>query len=81
MAAQFTATKGRSLRGLILCSMRANFSLPTPDSPVNSTVAEVRATRLNWWQAALKAEEAPTIASPAEASTWGSSAALGAGRA
>ena len=50
MAAQLTATKGLSLRGLILCSMLANFSLPTPDSPVKSTVAVVRATRLSWWQ-------------------------------
>ncbi|MDT4864080.1 hypothetical protein FQZ97_988260 [compost metagenome] len=60
MAAQFRATKGLSARGPMRCNMLANISLPTPDSPVKSTVAVVGATRCSMWQAALKAEEAPT---------------------
>ena len=34
MAAQLTATKGRALRGLRSCSVRATSSLPVPLSPV-----------------------------------------------
>ncbi len=49
-------------------SICANSSLPTPDSPTNSTVARVGATRRSIWQAALKAEDTPTMGrSPAEA--------------
>ena len=61
MAAQLTATNGFSARALMRCKRRAKASLPTPDSPVNNTVAWVRATRSSWWQAELKADEAPTI--------------------
>jgi hypothetical protein len=50
--------------------MLANSSLPTPDSPVNSTVACVGATRDSRWQADLKADDTPTICcSPGSAST------------
>ena len=37
IAAQFTATNGRDLRGLRSCSVRATSSLPVPLSPVIST--------------------------------------------
>ncbi|MNL58938.1 hypothetical protein D3C87_1826220 [compost metagenome] len=74
------ATKGWLLRGLMRWSMLANISLPTPDSPVNSTVAAVGATRCSMWQAALKADEAPTMVAWAEGSValpaWLDAAAL-----
>jgi hypothetical protein len=38
-----TATKGLSRRALIACSARAKRSLPTPVSPVSSTVTWVLA--------------------------------------
>ena len=45
MAAQFTCTKASSLRRLFRWMARATSSLPTPLSPVMSTVAEVGAAR------------------------------------
>jgi hypothetical protein len=45
IAAQFTSTNGRALRGEFLCSARATSSLPVPFSPVMSTRAGVGATR------------------------------------
>ena len=54
IAAQLTATKGAALRGLISCNAHANISLPTPDSPVNRTLASVLATQSNMCLAARK---------------------------
>ena len=67
MAAQLTATNGLPARGLTWCSARANSSLPTPDSPANSTVARVGATRSSICRATLNAAETPTIPPPSAA--------------
>ncbi len=45
IAAQFSATKGPSRRGLNAWIWRATSSFPVPDSPSISTVNEVAATR------------------------------------
>src|SRR5256885_3610456 len=45
MAAQLTATKGRSARALLRCRARATSSLPVPVSPSTSTVASLSAAR------------------------------------
>ena len=45
-AAQFPATKGPVRRAPLACMALAKTSLPTPDSPVISTVASRSAT---WW--------------------------------
>ena len=45
MAAQLTATKGRSARTLLRCRARATSSLPVPVSPSTSTVASLSAAR------------------------------------
>ncbi len=49
IAAQLMLTKGPSARLLATCCMRANLSLPVPDSPSSSTVVLVEATCNVWW--------------------------------
>ena len=44
IAPQFTGTKGSWARGLFACTARATSSLPTPLSPVISTVVRAAAT-------------------------------------
>ena len=59
-AAQLTATKGLPARGLRACRARAKRSLPTPVSPVSSTVTLVGAAFCSSPMVALKAGELPT---------------------
>ena len=70
MAAQLSATNAPSQRGLSWCNWRANISLPTPDSPLISTVAGVDATRARAWVAALKVALAPISVSLAVLPGW-----------
>jgi hypothetical protein len=60
MAAQLMAMKGAAARGLTACSARAKHSLPTPLSPLKSTVESVGATLRTRCATALKPPEAPT---------------------
>ena len=61
MAAQFTATKASSARGERSWSARAASSLPVPDSPWTSTVADEGAAWRTRSMAARNAGDSPTI--------------------
>ncbi len=60
-AAQFTLTKGLSLRGDSSCRACAISSLPVPDSPRISTVALVGAARLTTSKTACSSGASPTM--------------------
>ena len=61
MAAQLTLMKGASRRLLARCTARANNSLPVPDSPSSSTLADACDTRSSSPSACNKAGEVPMI--------------------
>ena len=61
MAAQLTLMKGWSRRWLDKCTARANNSLPVPDSPSSSTVADASATRSSSFKACNSTGEVPMM--------------------
>ncbi|MCY1363488.1 hypothetical protein D9M69_502540 [compost metagenome] len=66
MAAQFTATKGLSARGLDWCSARATTSLPVPVSPSSRTGSSLARP----WRA-MRSARAKRLSRPASSSsTW-----------